>query len=121
MPSWPRSIFGNKPNVFYGMLAVVKARGGSGLPWHQDNQYTLVLGGAINIFAALCDITPDKAIRAGPMAVFPSLTMHKSGANTSAGPRKAFVIQYSAVGLRHAGTREFIPNEIPLARGGAAA
>ena len=121
MPSRPRSIFGNKPNVFYGMLAVVKARGGSGLPWHQDNQYTLVLGGAINIFAALCDITPDKAIRAGPMAVFPSLTMHKSGANTSAGPRKAFVIQYSVVGLRHAGTRELVPNEIPLARGGAAA
>lgn len=68
---------------------------------------------------------PDQGVlvpvRAGSMAVFPSLTMHKSGANTSAGPRKAFVIQYSAVGLRHAGTRELIPNEIPLARGGAAA
>jgi len=57
-----RSIFGNEPRVLYGMLAVVPANGGTGLPWHQDNQYTQVLGGAINIFAALCDITPDKAI-----------------------------------------------------------
>ena len=57
-----RSVFGNEPRILYGMLAVVQARGGTGLPWHQDNQYTQVLGGALNIFAALCDITPDKAI-----------------------------------------------------------
>lgn len=57
-----RSIFGNDPRILYGMLAVVQAHGGTGLPWHQDNQYTQVLGGALNIFAALCDITPDKAI-----------------------------------------------------------
>ena len=57
-----RSIFGNEPRVLYGMLAVVPANGGTGLPWHQDNQYTQVLGGALNIFAALCDITPNKAI-----------------------------------------------------------
>jgi ectoine hydroxylase-related dioxygenase (phytanoyl-CoA dioxygenase family) len=65
---------------------------------------------------------PDQGVlvpvRAGSMAVFQSLTMHKSGANTSQGPRKAYVIQYSQAGLRHAETGELIPSEIPLARGG---
>ncbi len=68
---------------------------------------------------------PDQGVLvpvpAGSMAVFQSLTMHKSGANTSLGPRKAYVIQYCRAGLRHAQTGELIPNEIPLARGGAAA
>ena len=55
-------IFANEPRILYGMLAVVPAHGGTGLPWHQDNQYMQVLGGALNTFVALCDITPDKAI-----------------------------------------------------------
>lgn len=57
-----RSIFCNEPRVFYGMLAVVPARGGNWLPWHQDNQYTQVLGGALSTFVALSEITPDKGI-----------------------------------------------------------
>ena len=57
-----RDIFANEPRVLYGMLAIVPARGGTGLPWHQDNQYMQVLGGALNTFVALCDITLDKAI-----------------------------------------------------------
>ncbi len=48
--------------VFFGMLAVVPARGGEGLKWHQDNMYSTVLGRALNTFVALCDITPDMAI-----------------------------------------------------------
>ena len=68
---------------------------------------------------------PDQGVpvpvKAGSMAVFQSLTMHKSGVNTSTGPRKAYIIQYSAAGLRHAETGALIPNEIRLARGGAAA
>jgi hypothetical protein len=55
-------IFETKARVYFGMLAVVKARGGKGLPWHQDNQYDQILGRALNTFVALCDITPDKAI-----------------------------------------------------------
>lgn len=55
-------IFGTPPRVYYGMLAVVPAHGGHGLPWHQDNQYTHLLGGALNVFIALCDITPEKAM-----------------------------------------------------------
>ena len=48
--------------IYFGMLAIVPARGGKGLPWHQDNMYDVVLGRALNAFVALCDITPDKAI-----------------------------------------------------------
>lgn len=55
-------IFETPPRVYYGMTAVVPAQGGNGLPWHQDNQYDLILGHALNVFVALCDITPDKAI-----------------------------------------------------------
>lgn len=55
-------IFEARARVYFGMLAVVKARGGKGLPWHQDNQYNQVLGRALNTFVALCDITPDKGI-----------------------------------------------------------
>ncbi len=56
------SIFAAPSRVFYGMRAVVPAHGGTGLPWHQDNQYTHLIGGALNVFIALCEITPDKAI-----------------------------------------------------------
>ncbi len=55
-------IFEAPARVYYGMLAIVPAHGGNGLPWHQDNQYTQALGRALNVFIALCEITPDKAI-----------------------------------------------------------
>ena len=55
-------IFETKARAYFGMLAVVKAGGGKGLPWHQDNQYDQVIGRALNTFVALCDITPDKGI-----------------------------------------------------------
>ena len=55
-------IFGGPARVYYGMVAIVPARGGKGLAWHQDNMYDVVLGRALNVFIACCDITPDKAI-----------------------------------------------------------
>lgn len=55
-------IFEAPARVYYGMLAIVPAHGGTGLAWHQDNQYDFVSGRALNAFIALCDITPDKAI-----------------------------------------------------------
>jgi ectoine hydroxylase-related dioxygenase (phytanoyl-CoA dioxygenase family) len=55
-------IFEAPARVYFGMLAVVPANGGKGLEWHQDNQYSTILGRALNVFIALCDITPDKAI-----------------------------------------------------------
>jgi hypothetical protein len=55
------------------------------------------------------------------MAVFQSLTMHKSGTNRSSGIRKAYVIQYSKAGLRNARTGESVGDKIPIAREGHAA
>lgn len=57
-------------------------------------------------------------IRSGSLAVFPSLTMHKSGPNLSQGPRKAYVLQYSQAGLRNAATGELLTGKIPVARSG---
>jgi hypothetical protein len=54
-------ILASEPRVWYGMLAVVAANGGDGLPWHQDNQYTQLVGSALNVFIALTEITPDRA------------------------------------------------------------
>ena len=54
-------ILESQPRVWYGMFAVVPARGGTGLPWHQDNQYTQLLGNALNVFIALSEVTPERA------------------------------------------------------------
>ncbi|NBC10142.1 MAG: hypothetical protein GVY24_00210 [Planctomycetes bacterium] len=54
-------IFDAQARVFFGMLAVVPAQGGKGLEWHQDNQYTHILGRALNMFVAVDDITPEMA------------------------------------------------------------
>lgn len=57
-------------------------------------------------------------VKGGSIAVFWSLTAHKSGANRSQGPRKAYVIQYSPAGLKNAKTGEVLTGKIPVARGG---
>jgi ectoine hydroxylase-related dioxygenase (phytanoyl-CoA dioxygenase family) len=54
-------LLGTPPLIYYGMLAIVPAHGGNGLPWHQDNMYSHIYGGALNIFIALSEITPDMA------------------------------------------------------------
>lgn len=54
-------LLGAPAMVLYGMVAVVPAKGGSGLAWHQDNQYSHVLGRALNVFVALRDIDDDMA------------------------------------------------------------
>lgn len=56
-----QDLLGTPPRVYYGMLAVVPAKGGNGLPWHQDNQYTHILGGIVNVFVALMRIPPEMA------------------------------------------------------------
>ncbi|GAB4455617.1 MAG: hypothetical protein OHK0029_12090 [Armatimonadaceae bacterium] len=56
-----QELLGSEPRVLYGMLAIVPANGGTGLPWHQDNQYSQILGGALNIFIALSEVTQDRA------------------------------------------------------------
>ncbi|MDX1933282.1 MAG: phytanoyl-CoA dioxygenase family protein [Capsulimonadales bacterium] len=57
-------------------------------------------------------------VKAGSLAVFYSLTMHKSGVNRSKGPRKAFIIQYSQSPLTNLRSGELVRNEIPLTRNG---
>lgn len=54
-------IFESDARIWYGMCAVVPANGGDGLPWHQDNQYTQILGRALNVFVALTEVTPERA------------------------------------------------------------
>jgi ectoine hydroxylase-related dioxygenase (phytanoyl-CoA dioxygenase family) len=60
-------------------------------------------------------------VKAGSIAVFYSLTMHKSGPNRSIGSRKAYVIQYSNAGLKNARTGEILTDKIPVARAGKSA
>lgn len=55
------AIFAGPARVWYGMFAVVPPHGGHGLPWHQDNQYTQLLGPALNVFIALCPICEENA------------------------------------------------------------
>jgi phytanoyl-CoA hydroxylase len=68
---------------------------------------------------------PDQGVlvpvKAGSIAAFQSLMMHKSGINRSTGIRKAYIIQYSHAGLRNAKTGEVLTGKIPVARKGEAA
>jgi len=65
---------------------------------------------------------PDQGVRvpvrAGSIAVFWSLTAHKSGANVSTGIRKAYIIQYAKAGLVSLRTGKPIEALTPIARGG---
>ena len=66
---------------------------------------------------------PDQGIPvpipAGSVIAFWSLTMHKSTANVSKNTRKAYIVQYSASGLKYARSGDFVPDLLPVARGGA--
>lgn len=59
-------------------------------------------------------------LKAGSIAVFLSLTYHKSGVNRSKGYRKAYIIQYSLSPLRNLRTGEIMENRIAIARNGKA-
>ena len=65
---------------------------------------------------------PDQGVpvplRAGSIAAFQSLTMHKSGVNHSTAVRKAYIIQYSHAGLKNAITGEIFQDKINVARNG---
>jgi ectoine hydroxylase-related dioxygenase (phytanoyl-CoA dioxygenase family) len=60
-------------------------------------------------------------VKSGSVAIFWSLTLHKSGPNRSNGMRKAYVIQYAANPLFRADDMMPITCEIPVARNGIAA
>ena len=54
----------------------------------------------------------------GQVAVFSSLTLHKSGANTSSEPRFGYVPQYHVPGVVRAATGEPFGDQFPVLRGG---
>jgi phytanoyl-CoA hydroxylase len=58
-------------------------------------------------------------VRAGSLGVFWSLTAHKSGANRSAGTRKAYIIQYAKAGLMSLRTGQTVEQVTPMVRNGA--
>ena len=87
-----RRLLGPELRIHHGMLAQVKP-GGKGLPWHQDSMYRHILGGAINLFIAPVEITPEMgglwvAPRSHLSGVLPSRTAPKGG-EFSAGHRQA--------------------------------
>ncbi len=53
-------LLGGPIQLWLGMYAVVMP-GGQGLAWHQDNQYTHILGHMANVFVALDPITTENA------------------------------------------------------------
>ncbi|MEX0330777.1 MAG: phytanoyl-CoA dioxygenase family protein [Puniceicoccaceae bacterium] len=53
-------LLGGPTTFWHGMYAVVMP-GGRGLDWHQDNQYTHILGHMCNAFVALDSITTENA------------------------------------------------------------
>ena len=86
------ALLGSPARVYYGMLAVVPARGGHGLPWHQDNQYSHILGGALNAFIALCDIEQNMAnLWVAPRSHLSGVRPSKANETTAAGHREAIV------------------------------
>ena len=64
---------------------------------------------------------PDQGIPvpvpAGSIVAFWSLTMHKSTANLSPGPRKAYIVQLAKAGLVSLRTGALVPDLLPVARG----
>ena len=86
------AIFGAPARAYYGMLAIVPARGGHGLPWHQDNQYSHIHGGALNTFIALCEITQEKAnLWIAPRSHRRGTQPSRANTTTAPGHREALV------------------------------
>jgi phytanoyl-CoA hydroxylase len=103
----------NGATVENGTVSVLPGSHKRGLVPHEPSPIGLVCHSADD---------PDQGVPvevpAGGMAVFWSLTMHKSGVNRSKGPRKAYVIQYSKAGLKKVKSGEPIAGLLPVARGG---
>lgn len=86
------ALFGAPARAYYGMLAIVPARGGNGLPWHQDNQYNHIHGGALNVFIALCEITQEKAnLWIAPRSHRGGTQPSKTNTSTAPGHREALI------------------------------
>lgn len=94
-------IFEFPARVYFGMVAIVPARGGKGLPWHQDNQYGQIVNGALNVFIACCDITPDKAMLWVAPRSHLQGTLPSHASETLQGHREADVAPANGMPLDH--------------------
>ena len=103
----------NEATTENGCISVLPGSHKNGLVPHKDSDIGLI-----------CHPLDDPnqgvqvPVKAGSLAVFLSLTMHKSGINRTPGTRKAYILQYSHAGLRDAKTGEVLPDKLPLARNG---
>ncbi|MCE9589501.1 MAG: phytanoyl-CoA dioxygenase family protein [Planctomycetes bacterium] len=84
------ALLGSPARVYFGMLAIVTAHGGHGLPWHQDNQYSHILGGALNTFIALADIEQNMAnLWVAPRSHLAGARPSKANETTAKGHRES--------------------------------
>jgi phytanoyl-CoA hydroxylase len=97
-----------------GCLSVMPGSYRNGLAPHWESDFGL---------ACWSNDDPNQGLllpmRKGSIAAFWSTTMHKSGPNLTAEIRKAFVLQFSPVGMRHKASGMAIKSRIPIARNGA--
>lgn len=105
----------NDATVENGCISVLPGSHKDGLRPHEQTNLGLV--GYSNDAEYQGELVP---VKAGSVAVFWSLTLHKSGPNRSQGMRKAYVIQYAASPLYRAADGELIPCEVAVARDGKA-
>ncbi len=105
----------NDATVENGCISVLPGSHKNGLVPHEQTPIGLVCYSS----DALNQGVPVE-LRAGSIAVFLSLTFHKSGVNRSNGYRKAYIVQYSRSPLRNLRTGELMENKIAVARNGEA-
>jgi ectoine hydroxylase-related dioxygenase (phytanoyl-CoA dioxygenase family) len=105
----------NDATVENGCISVLPGSHKNGLVAHEQTSIGLV---------CYPSDAPNQGVpvplKAGSIAVFLSLTFHKSGVNRSNGYRKAYIVQYSLAPLRNLRTGELMENRIAVARNGEA-
>ena len=106
----------NEATALNGCVSVLPGSHKNGLVPHQESSFGL---------SCYSLDEPDQGVLvpmpAGSVAVFWSTLMHKSGPNRSRGVRKALVLQFCPVGMRHKASGMPIRSRIQIARGGVAA
>lgn len=96
-----------------GCISVLPGSYKKGLVEHWESEFGLSCYGSDE---------PDQGVAVpvekGSMIAFWSTTMHKSGPNLTKEIRKAFVLQFCPVGMRHKASGMAIKSRIPIAREG---
>ncbi|MBC8063667.1 MAG: phytanoyl-CoA dioxygenase family protein [Chlorobia bacterium] len=96
-----------------GCLSVMPGSSRQGLVPHWESDFGL---------ACHSNDDPDQGVllplKQGSLCAFWSTTMHKSGANLTTAVRKAFILQFCPVGMRHKASGMTIRSRIPISRNG---